>query len=230
MSMKYKQQLNEEHTIQLLICNIDDKMVSYLCMTSISTFQELLDWVAKFEKLNLLKSKSYMDRSRRNKAQDTRRGKQSAYKEDKGKERPKLILGDNNKLRTFLTGREHLKPATGEVLKENLKLVFKASANNTMRNPNQRGLKLQYSSKRLKSSSLKGNLSGHSTSFRTYKQTGNTINSPVIQGTKFKTLKAKGVRFSEPTCSIGETPCFCHAKKDGKENNTMINLVIPLIC
>ena len=43
MSMKCEQQLDEEHAIQLIMGNIDDKMVPYLCMASISTFQELID-------------------------------------------------------------------------------------------------------------------------------------------------------------------------------------------
>ncbi|KAL0926150.1 hypothetical protein M5K25_004543 [Dendrobium thyrsiflorum] len=73
MSMKCEQQLEEEHAVQLLMGNIDDKMLPYLCMASINTYQELLDRVAKFEKLNLSKSEYHSDRPRRNKAVDTRR-------------------------------------------------------------------------------------------------------------------------------------------------------------
>ena len=61
LSMKCEQQLDEEHAIQLLMGNIDDKMVPYLCMASISTFQELLDRVAKFEKLGRVKYESHWE-------------------------------------------------------------------------------------------------------------------------------------------------------------------------
>ncbi|KAL0912160.1 hypothetical protein M5K25_018116 [Dendrobium thyrsiflorum] len=121
MSMKCEQQLKEEHAVQLLMGNIDDKMLPYLCMASINTYQELLDRVAKFEKLNLSK----------NKAVDTRRDdvysasslridkeKQSTPKDDKGKQytnprpQPKLMLGGNDKSQTFRDGGERSKLRT----------------------------------------------------------------------------------------------------------------------
>lgn len=52
--------------------NIDDRMVPYLCMAT--TFQELLDRVAKFEKLNLSKSEGHPEKSKRSKAPDTKKG------------------------------------------------------------------------------------------------------------------------------------------------------------
>ncbi|KAL0915623.1 hypothetical protein M5K25_016055 [Dendrobium thyrsiflorum] len=54
-SMKCEQQLEEEYAVQLLMGNIDDKMQPFLCMATITTFQDLIDTVAKFEKLNLSK-------------------------------------------------------------------------------------------------------------------------------------------------------------------------------
>lgn len=78
--------------------NIDDKMTPYLCMASITTFQDLLDRVAKFEKLNLSKSENDSDKSKKKKISDTRRndvhstsfsinkGKQVIYNVDKGKQ------------------------------------------------------------------------------------------------------------------------------------------------
>lgn len=62
LSMKCKQ-LEEDRIIQLLMGNINDKMTPYLCMNFINTFKELLDRVAKFEKLNLLRSERNHDRS-----------------------------------------------------------------------------------------------------------------------------------------------------------------------
>lgn len=46
MSLKCEQQLEEEHAVQLLISMIE-WFLPYLCMASITTFQELLDRVAK---------------------------------------------------------------------------------------------------------------------------------------------------------------------------------------
>ncbi|KAL0921840.1 hypothetical protein M5K25_008952 [Dendrobium thyrsiflorum] len=82
----------------------------------IASEQELLDRVAKFEKLNLSKSEYHSNRPKRNRAVDTRRDevysasslridkeKQSTPKDDKGKQytnprpQPKLMLGGNDK-------------------------------------------------------------------------------------------------------------------------------------
>ncbi|XP_028548585.1 uncharacterized protein LOC114579064 [Dendrobium catenatum] len=51
LSMKCEQQLTEKHAVELLLGNIDDYMAPYLAMATINTFQELLDRVAKFERL-----------------------------------------------------------------------------------------------------------------------------------------------------------------------------------
>lgn len=51
--MKCEQQMEEEYAFQLLMENIDNKMSSFLRMFSILTFQEILNRVAKFGKLNL---------------------------------------------------------------------------------------------------------------------------------------------------------------------------------
>ncbi|KAL0926136.1 hypothetical protein M5K25_004530 [Dendrobium thyrsiflorum] len=128
-----EQQLEEEHAVQLLMGNIDDKMLPYLCMSSINTYQELLDRIAKFEKLNLSKSEYHSDRPRRNKAVDTIRDevypasslridkeKQSTPKDDKGKQytnprpQPKLMLGGNDKSQTFRDGGERSKLRTSD--------------------------------------------------------------------------------------------------------------------
>lgn len=74
MSMKCKQ-LEEELVIHLLIGDIDDKMTLYLGMTFITTFQELLDILAKFEKLNFSKSESHPNKSKKNRASDLKRNK-----------------------------------------------------------------------------------------------------------------------------------------------------------
>ncbi|XP_020694453.1 uncharacterized protein LOC110108236 [Dendrobium catenatum] len=99
LSMKCEQQLEEEHAVQLLMGNIDDKMQHFLCMASITTFQDLLDRVAKFEKLNLSKSESLPDKLKKAKAPDARRNdvysafpprpdksKRAVYNVDKGKQ------------------------------------------------------------------------------------------------------------------------------------------------
>lgn len=49
--MRCEQQLTEKHAVELLLGNIDDHMAPYLAMATINTFQELLDRVAKFERL-----------------------------------------------------------------------------------------------------------------------------------------------------------------------------------
>ncbi|KAL0911852.1 hypothetical protein M5K25_017779 [Dendrobium thyrsiflorum] len=93
---------------------------------------ELLDRIAKFEKLNLSKPEYHSDRPRRNKAVDTRRDevysasslridkeKQCTPKDDKGKQytnhrpQPKLILGGNDTSQTFRDGGERSKLRTG---------------------------------------------------------------------------------------------------------------------
>ncbi|KAL0905425.1 hypothetical protein M5K25_023845 [Dendrobium thyrsiflorum] len=115
--------------------NIDDKMQPFLCMATITTFQDLLDRVAKFEKLNLSKSESHFDRPKKTKASGARKGEagsaffsrasmanQMIYNVDKGKlpmqyeekpkqaynphPQPKLILGGNDKPRNFQGGGE----------------------------------------------------------------------------------------------------------------------------
>ncbi|KAL0904814.1 hypothetical protein M5K25_026968 [Dendrobium thyrsiflorum] len=135
LSMKCEHQLEEEHAVQLLMGNIDDKMQPFLCMTTITTFQDLLDRVAKFEKLNLSKSESHSDKPKKVRTSDAIRGeadstffskadkgKQVVYNVDKGKQpmqyeekpkqvynpnpQPKLILGGNDKSRNFQGGGE----------------------------------------------------------------------------------------------------------------------------
>lgn len=49
--MKYEQHFNEKHVVELLMRNIDGHMAPYIAMTTINTFQELLDRVTKFERL-----------------------------------------------------------------------------------------------------------------------------------------------------------------------------------
>ncbi|PKU76139.1 hypothetical protein MA16_Dca024346 [Dendrobium catenatum] len=49
--MRCEQQLTEKHVVELLLGNIDDHMAPYLAMATINSFQELLDRVAKFERL-----------------------------------------------------------------------------------------------------------------------------------------------------------------------------------
>ncbi|KAL0917853.1 hypothetical protein M5K25_012954 [Dendrobium thyrsiflorum] len=135
LSMKCEQQLEEEHAVQLLMGNIDDKMQPFLCMATITTFQDLLDRVAKFEKLNLSRSDGHFDKHKKIKASGARRGeadstffsradkgKQVVYNVDKGKQpmqyeekpkqvynpnpQPKLILGGNDKPQNFQGGGE----------------------------------------------------------------------------------------------------------------------------
>ncbi|PKU74990.1 hypothetical protein MA16_Dca020201 [Dendrobium catenatum] len=124
--MKCEQQLEEEHAVQLLMGNIDDKMQPFLCMATITTFQDLLDRVAKFEKLKLSRSEGNSDKTKKPKTSETRRretysasslkpnrGKQVVYNVDKDKQpmqyeekskqvynsnpQPKLILGGNER-------------------------------------------------------------------------------------------------------------------------------------
>ncbi|KAL0925427.1 hypothetical protein M5K25_003755 [Dendrobium thyrsiflorum] len=78
LSMKCEQQLEEEHAVQLLMGNIDDKMQPFLCMATITTFQDLLDRVAKFEKLNLSRSYGHFDKHKKIKASGARRGVNSS--------------------------------------------------------------------------------------------------------------------------------------------------------
>ncbi|KAL0920793.1 hypothetical protein M5K25_009962 [Dendrobium thyrsiflorum] len=140
--MKCEQQLEEEHAVQLLMGNIDDKMQPFLCMATITTFQDLLDRVAKFEKLNLSKSESLSDKSKKNKSFDTKKGetysasslrpskgKQLVYNVDKGKQpmkyeekpkqvynpnpQPKLILGGNDRPQNFQGGGERPRQTMG---------------------------------------------------------------------------------------------------------------------
>ncbi|PKU74989.1 hypothetical protein MA16_Dca020200 [Dendrobium catenatum] len=96
--MKCEQRLEEEHAMQLLMGNIDDKMQPFLCMATITTFQDLLDRVAKFEKLNLSRSEGNSDKTKKPKTSEIRsetysasylkpnRGKQVVYNVDKGKQ------------------------------------------------------------------------------------------------------------------------------------------------
>ncbi|XP_028555977.1 ATP-dependent RNA helicase DBP5-like [Dendrobium catenatum] len=97
LSMKCEQQLEEEHAVQLLMCNIDDKMQPFLCMSTINIFQDLLNRVAKFEKLNFSRSENHSDKPKKAKAPGARRGeadstffsradreKQVIYNVDKG--------------------------------------------------------------------------------------------------------------------------------------------------
>lgn len=65
--MKCEQQLEEEHDIQLLIGNMDDKMASFLCMESTTTFQDLLDREENFENLNHFKPKGYVEKPKKSK-------------------------------------------------------------------------------------------------------------------------------------------------------------------
>ncbi|KAL0923387.1 hypothetical protein M5K25_007441 [Dendrobium thyrsiflorum] len=142
LSMKCEQQLEEEHAVQLLMGNIDDKMQPFLCMATITTFQDLLDRVAKFEKLNLSRSENHSDKPKKVKTSDARngetysmsslrpnKGKHVAYNVDKGKQpmqyedkpkqaynpnsQPKLILGGNDKPRAFQVGGERPKQTMG---------------------------------------------------------------------------------------------------------------------
>ncbi|KAL0925350.1 hypothetical protein M5K25_003671 [Dendrobium thyrsiflorum] len=104
--------------------------------------EDLLDWVAKFEKLNLSKSESHSDKHKKVKASGVRRGeadstffsradkgKQVVYNIDKGKQpmqyeekpkqvynpnpQPKLILGGNDKPRSFQGGGERPRQTMG---------------------------------------------------------------------------------------------------------------------
>ncbi|PKU63441.1 hypothetical protein MA16_Dca026011 [Dendrobium catenatum] len=97
--MKCEQQLEEEHAVQLLMGNIDDKIQPFLCMDTITTFQNLLDRVAKFEKLNLSRSEGNSNKPKKPKTSETRRSetysasslkpnrrKQVVYNVDKGKQ------------------------------------------------------------------------------------------------------------------------------------------------
>lgn len=139
LSMKCEQQLEEEHAVQLLMGNIDDKMQPFLCMATITTFQDLLDRVAKFEKLNLSRSENHSDKPKKAKAPGARRGeadstffsradreKQVIYNVDKGKqpmqyeERPKQAYNPNpqpkrgnDSPRTFQGGGERPRQAIG---------------------------------------------------------------------------------------------------------------------
>ncbi|KAL0921135.1 hypothetical protein M5K25_008178 [Dendrobium thyrsiflorum] len=92
-------QLEEEYAVQLLMGNIDDKIQPFLCMATITTFQDLLDRVAKFEKLNLSRSDGHFDKPKKTKVSGAKRGeadsvffsrasmaKQMIYNIDKGKQ------------------------------------------------------------------------------------------------------------------------------------------------
>ncbi|KAL0910728.1 hypothetical protein M5K25_018811 [Dendrobium thyrsiflorum] len=105
-------------------------------------YGDLLDRVAKFEKLNLSKSESYFDKPKKAKSSDAKKGetystsslrsskgKQVVYNVDKGKQpmqygeklkqiynpnpQPKLILGENDKPRNFQGGGERPRQNTG---------------------------------------------------------------------------------------------------------------------
>ncbi|KAL0906307.1 hypothetical protein M5K25_024790 [Dendrobium thyrsiflorum] len=114
--MNCEQQLKEEHVIQLLMGNINDKMQPFMCIATITTFQNLLDIVAKFEKLNLSRSESHSDKPKKAKASDARRGEvdstffSRAYNPNP---QPKLILGGNDKPRNFQGGRERARQNVG---------------------------------------------------------------------------------------------------------------------
>ncbi|KAI0502673.1 hypothetical protein KFK09_017630 [Dendrobium nobile] len=117
-------------------------MQPFLCMATINTFQDLLDRVAKFEKLNLSRSENHSDKLKKAKAPGARRGeadstffsradreKQLIYNVDKDKQpmqyqerpkqvynpnpQPKLILGGNDKPRTYQGGVERPRQTTG---------------------------------------------------------------------------------------------------------------------
>ncbi|KAL0908894.1 hypothetical protein M5K25_023406 [Dendrobium thyrsiflorum] len=131
------EQLEEEHAVQLLMGNIDDKMQPFLCMSSITTFQDLLDRVAKFEKLNLSKSESHPDKSKKAKASDARKGEaysispfksdkkkqviydQGVYNTDKGKqpmqyeEKPKQLYTPNPQPKLVLGGNDKPRAFSG---------------------------------------------------------------------------------------------------------------------
>ncbi|PKU67100.1 hypothetical protein MA16_Dca008889 [Dendrobium catenatum] len=61
-------------SVQLLMGNIDDKMQPFLCMATINTFQDLLNRVTKFEKLNLSRSENYSNKTKKAKSPGARRG------------------------------------------------------------------------------------------------------------------------------------------------------------
>ncbi|KAL0915746.1 hypothetical protein M5K25_013199 [Dendrobium thyrsiflorum] len=137
LSMKCEQQLEEEHAVQLLMGNIDDKMQPFLCMSSITTFQDLLDRVAKFEKLNLSKSESHPDKPKKAKASDTRKGEaysispfkldkkklaiydQGVYNADKGKQpmqyedKPKQVYTPSSQPKLVLGGNDKPRALSG---------------------------------------------------------------------------------------------------------------------
>ncbi|PKU62793.1 hypothetical protein MA16_Dca027961 [Dendrobium catenatum] len=122
--MRCEQQLEEEHAVQLLMGNIDDKMQPFLCMATITTFQDLLDRVAKFEKLNLSRSEGHFDKLKKPKSSEVKkgeaysasslrpnRGKQVVYNVDKGKqpmqyeEKPKQVYNPNPQPKMILGGK-----------------------------------------------------------------------------------------------------------------------------
>ncbi|KAL0920707.1 hypothetical protein M5K25_009869 [Dendrobium thyrsiflorum] len=105
----------------------------------IASEQELLDRVAKFEKLNLSKSEYHSDRPRRNKAVDTRRDevysasslridkeKQSTPKDGKEKQytnprpQPKLMLGGNDNKGKMMSGKDEWQTA---ISKKTMKMI-----------------------------------------------------------------------------------------------------------
>lgn len=53
--------------------NKDDKMIQFSCMTSTTTFQDFLNIMVKFEKLNSFKLKGYIVKPRKNKHFDLRK-------------------------------------------------------------------------------------------------------------------------------------------------------------
>ncbi|PKU87447.1 hypothetical protein MA16_Dca008543 [Dendrobium catenatum] len=123
--MKCEQQLEEVHAVQLLIGNIDDKMRPFLCMATITTFQDLLDRLAKFEKLNLSRSEGHFDKLKKPKSSEAKKGeaysasslkpnrrKQVVYNVDKCKqpmqyeEKSKQVYNLNPQSKLILGGKD----------------------------------------------------------------------------------------------------------------------------
>ncbi|KAL0911997.1 hypothetical protein M5K25_017938 [Dendrobium thyrsiflorum] len=95
--------LEEEHSVQLLIGNSGDKMQPFLCMATITIFHDLLNIVAKFKKLNLLRSENHSDKRKKAKTSDARKGETYSMSS------PRPNKGGGDRLRK-MTGIECKRP------------------------------------------------------------------------------------------------------------------------
>ncbi|KAL0910180.1 hypothetical protein M5K25_021130 [Dendrobium thyrsiflorum] len=117
--------------------NIDDKMQAFLCMATITTFQDLLDRVAKFEKLNLSKSESYYDKPKKVKASGARRGNANSTffsRADMGKH----VIYNIDKGKHPMQYEEKPKQGGGERPRQNMRTVKSTKRKAKLKKPKEK--------------------------------------------------------------------------------------------